>query len=658
MKISNAPTKHDVAFGVNGSRESLLDTTPTGSARASYDSGFPAITMTAKAAGGLPPKGPDMNQILYELSLSSQWGASGVLYQYDAAFAAAIGGYPKGGIVLGTDGLTIYQSQVDDNNAALTDTSSWSALPTSSTIIPASQVTNALGGTVQESFVAITPEMFGAVGDGSDVDDLAAIQAAVDFARTSVKYRVAGMGKYRISGPIKIDNFTQGGNFFFQDLVAHSTFPTTTDWKTANGMIEVGGESTGSQGGLYIQVGFAGGSGTATVVKALGGGVTGSTIRLDRVDNVIGAVDLTNPDLKGCSSNLICGGNWTNGLYGIRARRKGSYVVEGTQICVGFINGFKYGAIQLFDGAQYFDIYGTGVDFCGRNLTQLTLNALPPVSVRETNLTNAAGASFEVLDVYQQTAGVYNILVIESKSVEGGTDSFAVGDSVTVGDVAYTVSAVTTSTKNQAYFDFIHGFQGAAFARGKANFNYLSKAVGGGFNSTTINWGNSFQEVTNSVNNIWLRQQGSAVSIVDRWTATVLAKWDTTSNGQLTLPAGFITQSASSLGGTLATSTKRVYGMESGTTLVKGTAKGIRTMAYAGDGTISGLREMWEVFVIGPNGYTGCSGSFLMAVNTTGIEIIGTVGLSAITISTSGLTVQALQSGQDTMQVVFMFNRK
>jgi hypothetical protein len=51
----------------------LLSTTPAGSNQASYDVGFPAITMPLKSAGGLPPKGQDMNQILYELSSIGRW---------------------------------------------------------------------------------------------------------------------------------------------------------------------------------------------------------------------------------------------------------------------------------------------------------------------------------------------------------------------------------------------------------------------------------------------------------------------------------------------------------------------------------------------------------------------------------------------------------
>ncbi|WP_063657912.1 hypothetical protein [Candidatus Arsenophonus triatominarum] len=54
MKKTDLPARKPVPFGANGSRRDLTAKTPTGSNQASYDAGFPPITMTIKAAGGLP----------------------------------------------------------------------------------------------------------------------------------------------------------------------------------------------------------------------------------------------------------------------------------------------------------------------------------------------------------------------------------------------------------------------------------------------------------------------------------------------------------------------------------------------------------------------------------------------------------------------------
>ncbi|MCK6732987.1 hypothetical protein L8T14_06940 [Enterobacter bugandensis] len=56
-----------------------------------------------------------MNQILFELSSLSRWFSTGAINSYDSVFATSIGGYPKGSVVLGSDGQTRYISTTDSN---------------------------------------------------------------------------------------------------------------------------------------------------------------------------------------------------------------------------------------------------------------------------------------------------------------------------------------------------------------------------------------------------------------------------------------------------------------------------------------------------------------------------------------------------------------
>lgn len=129
MNRTDAPKKQPIAFGVNGPREDLPDTTPSGDNTASYNTGFPPITMTLKSAGGLPPKGQDMNQILYELSNLARWASSGALNSFDATFATSIGGYPSGALVISDDLTKIYASIADANtNNPNSSTTGWKDL--------------------------------------------------------------------------------------------------------------------------------------------------------------------------------------------------------------------------------------------------------------------------------------------------------------------------------------------------------------------------------------------------------------------------------------------------------------------------------------------------------------------------------------------------
>ncbi|WP_250134443.1 gp53-like domain-containing protein [Citrobacter europaeus] len=117
MKRSDSPSKQPKPFGINGQREDILPTTPSGDNTASYESGFPPITMILKSAGGLPPKGQDMNQILYELSALCRWASAGALNTFDSTFSTGIGGYPKGSLLFSDDGLNAYINTTDDNTA-------------------------------------------------------------------------------------------------------------------------------------------------------------------------------------------------------------------------------------------------------------------------------------------------------------------------------------------------------------------------------------------------------------------------------------------------------------------------------------------------------------------------------------------------------------
>lgn len=82
---------------------------------ATYQEGFPPVTMLNENAGGLPPKGLDFNGIFYELSSPIAHYCRGDRIQFDAIYAAAIGGYAKGWVVASNDYQKDYISLVDNN---------------------------------------------------------------------------------------------------------------------------------------------------------------------------------------------------------------------------------------------------------------------------------------------------------------------------------------------------------------------------------------------------------------------------------------------------------------------------------------------------------------------------------------------------------------
>lgn len=70
--------------------------------QASWPDGFPPLCFIAVGAGGYPPDGRDVNQVLLDLSAINQWYQAGGPSIYDATFSGEIGGYPAGALLLST----------------------------------------------------------------------------------------------------------------------------------------------------------------------------------------------------------------------------------------------------------------------------------------------------------------------------------------------------------------------------------------------------------------------------------------------------------------------------------------------------------------------------------------------------------------------------
>lgn len=112
-KLFGAPI---AAAAVAGNIATIPQTQATaGDGTASVALGFPPETFIARAAGGEPPRGQDMNGLLNLLSSALQVLQAGYLGPFDAAFAQSIGGYPAGAVVAGAVPGAFWVSTVDAN---------------------------------------------------------------------------------------------------------------------------------------------------------------------------------------------------------------------------------------------------------------------------------------------------------------------------------------------------------------------------------------------------------------------------------------------------------------------------------------------------------------------------------------------------------------
>lgn len=130
----NRPNQLTTAFA-NAGLKNDIPQSATGSNLASYEEGFPVITMQAIADGGMPPQGQDFNGMFYTLTDIARYAQAGGLYPFDKEFCTAIGGYPLGAILTSLDGAKLYINQVNGNtNDPNSNTNGWKTFLTADQI--------------------------------------------------------------------------------------------------------------------------------------------------------------------------------------------------------------------------------------------------------------------------------------------------------------------------------------------------------------------------------------------------------------------------------------------------------------------------------------------------------------------------------------------
>ncbi|MBB5442949.1 MULTISPECIES: hypothetical protein [unclassified Paraburkholderia] len=136
MQANQTPTLVPLPFATNGLRNVIPEASQAGvtPGAASFNDGFPPVTMQPKTQGGVPPDGKDFNGILYDLSQTVRWVQAGGQFVYSAPFATDpnVSGYPQGAVLVRADYSGFWFNEADNNttNPDATDGSarSWVSL--------------------------------------------------------------------------------------------------------------------------------------------------------------------------------------------------------------------------------------------------------------------------------------------------------------------------------------------------------------------------------------------------------------------------------------------------------------------------------------------------------------------------------------------------
>ena len=185
MQASNAPSKIYTPFAVSGTKNSIpipsqISTTP---GKASYTDGFPPLTLTPVASGGVPPFGADFNGILNAITQIQQWQSGGGMFSYDATWNSDNSGYPKGAMLLKGAGIGYWMNTVDAN-ANDPDTGGTGWLDISGGVVGTARNLRASLATAGTSLTITADEIVVASGLGGTSARLASFNKTLNVATT------------------------------------------------------------------------------------------------------------------------------------------------------------------------------------------------------------------------------------------------------------------------------------------------------------------------------------------------------------------------------------------------------------------------------------------------------------------------------------------
>ncbi|BAS69569.1 putative structural protein [Pectobacterium phage PPWS1] len=496
------------------------------------------------------------------------------------------------------------------------------------------------GGVAQDALTYLTPEMFGAVGDGVS-DDTAAVQATIDKLKTMASStQIIGNGDYAISDSLRVHGFGSGCRMYLRSLRAASTWPSYSNWKAAKPLISIGG--VGSMVGLNIECEYINGGNRADWINIVAQGCGGSHFHAERLVNVVCGVvpkDVTWPT----ASNKVTGGYWHDSRGTAFLLQRGtsgsSPIVEGWVFDINFIAGFDNGGIILRNGGQYANIRGQ-FDFNGRYLSECTVSSSVSDLTRGATITNGVDTA-EVIAFYEHPLGSYKVLLAEGHDVSADGSLFSTSDTLTAEGSAWssTIMGIQVPSVSNWYPDIIHDFTGSPFGKCIIVSPYCGGLVGGLLHSSVFLFGNSTVATTNGVNGAQWVHSGSDLSLRD-------VAYD---NYALTFSANYMAPYRH-----LYMRNYRVYGSEVVVSLPRYAVTDIRTIQFSGDGTITSTEEVYRVTVSGA--LSGISGEALVYVNTAGIYLVNNT-VTGVTLSTSGSTLQAAQGSQVSLLTMFNFQR-
>lgn len=119
------PTLVTTPFAENGDKNTIPQSVGAEPQNATQNEGFPEVTQTPISAGGIPPERKDFNGILNLYGQHIVHLNKGLPYEFDAAFATAIGGYPLYARIMLSNGDIVRNTVANNTNNPNSNMTGW-----------------------------------------------------------------------------------------------------------------------------------------------------------------------------------------------------------------------------------------------------------------------------------------------------------------------------------------------------------------------------------------------------------------------------------------------------------------------------------------------------------------------------------------------------
>lgn len=478
---------------------------------------------------------------------------------------------------------------------------------------------------------------FGAVGDGdagSPTDDGPAIQAALDWCLNKGIKRLHGDLSYASAQTLDLINYGRGFRFSMGGLNAHPDFPPPATWKTGSSLLRFGNVG-GAQVGLDIDIQFLDGKNLADGMSFPNLALGGSRFYISRAENC-GIVWAARGDNTWPASSNICRGDyWQNNKMGIYVK-SGTAPREGSTFDVSFITGCIYGGCWLGDGSQYAQLRGQ-FDFNGQYLSELRVPSRTNFAEGDIITGATSHTVGEVLAAYTYR-GQQFLLVIEDHNVMNDGSHFDAAETITntgTGNTTITAIRIPNQAANSRYFDVIQNHQTAPFAKNIFSMAYLGGMVGNLLFTNNMQWANSADGHTNEFAGFQFTNTGNGqCDMINDWDGSTILDI----NATVVAPSGG-RDLYMGAGGGISTGNVGVTLLQSVTT----TVYPLSNVSVHGSTYILSCRKPGDV---------SASGVAIISIDNNGGAVIDQIVTRNITLSLSGLNVQATQGAQTSMDVV------